>query len=481
MAKKSLTNDAKNKLQEQLNHKLTKLEKRLNEKEEALAIISKQTSKFRHLQKQKIKILYQIRDVLTTLEQLANDSYVKENFFKRFSQKFNLNKPSNLIEEEKQILVEKYEKRLNQWEVKLATVEKKYVEFGQKTKTQKHPNLKKLNRLERQELKIKTQMQALKIDLIRLEDGTYVKLNFLMRTIKKLNSMSFRKQEALGGYLFVLPWLIGFALFFAIPLLTTIYWSFNDVQSVAGGLTIKWLGFKNYFDLFKTQMLGTKTFLEVLTSSVLEMIINVPIIFIFSLLVAVVLNTKFKGHQFFKMIFFIPVIYNTTVISLALNGSFGSTMDTTMTGFSQMSVGIQNFLLDLGIGDRLIEFLIAAVDRIFTIVTKSGIQILIFIAALQSIPKHLYEAAKIEGATTYDCFCKITVPMTSRMFLPVLIYTIVDNFASSELIRIMTVDSTGSKIPYGMSSAIAIIYFIVNFLIIGILYLFLRKAVNNNE
>jgi ABC-type sugar transport system permease subunit len=152
-----------------------------------------------------------------------------------------------------------------------------------------------------------------------------------------------------------------------------------------------------------------------------------------------------------------------------------------MTGFNTMLTGIQSFLLNVGIGQGLIEFLIAAVDRIFTIVTQSGIQILIFIAALQAIPKHLYEAAKIEGATAYDCFCKITVPMVSKMFLPVLIYSIVDGFASSELINLMTKDSTGAKISYGMASTIAIIYFIVNLIIIGIIYLFLRKAVNNNE
>lgn len=383
--------------------------------------------------------------------------------------------------EEQAIYSEKLHSIIDSLEQELVKVQEQYVETLKIESAKKKPNVKKLNKLEKQELKLKVKIQKNKIDLLHVENQTYVKLNVFQKLIKRFRTMSFESQEKLGGYVLVLPWLIGFALFFAVPLLMTIYWSFNDVKTIAGGLDISWIGFDNYKDLFQTQMLGTKTFMEVLTSSIGEMIVNVPVIFIFSLLVAVVLNTKFKGHQFFKVIFFIPVIYNTTVISLALEGSFGSTMDSTMTGFNTMLTGIQNFLLNVGIGQGLIEFLIAAVERIFTIVTQSGIQILIFIAALQAIPKHLYEAAKIEGATAYDCFCKITVPMVSKMFLPVLIYSIVDGFASSELINLMTKDSTGAKISYGVASTIAIIYFIVNLIIIGIIYLFLKKAVNNNE
>lgn len=386
-----------------------------------------------------------------------------------------------LTVEEQAIYSEKLHSIIDSLEQELKKVQEKYVEALKVESSKKKPNVKKLNKLEKQELKLKIKIQKNKIDLLHVEKQTYVKLNAFQKLIKRLKTMSFESQEKVGGYVLVLPWLIGFALFFAVPLLMTIYWSFNDVKTIAGGLEISWIGLKNFKDLFQTQMLGTKTFMEVLTNSIGEMIINVPVIFIFSLIVAVVLNTKFKGHQFFKVIFFIPVIYNTTVISLALEGSFGSTMDSTMTGFNTMLTGIQSFLLNVGIGQGLIEFLIAAVDRIFTIVTQSGIQILIFIAALQAIPKHLYEAAKIEGATAYDCFCKITVPMVSKMFLPVLIYSIVDGFASSELINLMTKDSTGAKISYGMASTIAIIYFIVNLIIIGIIYLFLRKAVNNNE
>lgn len=386
-----------------------------------------------------------------------------------------------LTVEEQAIYSEKLHSIIDSLEQELKKVQEKYVETLKVESSKKKPNVKKLNKLEKLELKLKIKIQKNKIDLLHVEKQTYVKLNAFQKLIKRLKTMSFESQEKVGGYVLVLPWLIGFALFFAVPLLMTIYWSFNDVKTIAGGLEISWIGLKNFKDLFQTQMLGTKTFMEVLTNSIGEMIINVPVIFIFSLIVAVVLNTKFKGHQFFKVIFFIPVIYNTTVISLALEGSFGSTMDSTMTGFNTMLTGIQSFLLNVGIGQGLIEFLIAAVDRIFSIVTQSGIQILIFIAALQAIPKHLYEAAKIEGATAYDCFCKITVPMVSKMFLPVLIYSIVDGFASSELINLMTKDSTGAKISYGMASTIAIIYFIVNLIIIGIIYLFLRKAVNNNE
>ena len=228
-------------------------------------------------------------------------------------------------------------------------------------------------------------------------------------------------------------------------------------------------------------MLGTKTFLEVMTTSLTDLVLNVPIIFIFSLIISVILNTKFKGHQILKAIFFIPVVYNATVINTALNGSFGGQFSGSMGEAVSMSGLLTGYLYQIGFASGLVDFLVGAVDRIFEIVNMSGIQILIFIAALQGVPKHLYEAAKVEGATTYECFWKITFPMVSPMFLPILVYSIVDTFASSDLMQFMTVNSEGSKIAYGMSSTIAVIYFLVILLIIGILFLLLRKVVYSSE
>jgi ABC-type sugar transport system permease subunit len=103
-----------------------------------------------------------------------------------------------------------------------------------------------------------------------------------------------------------------------------------------------------------------------------------------------------------------------------------------------------------------------------------------FIAALQSIPNHLYESAKVEGATKYEMFWKVTIPMVSPMILTTLVYTIVDSFGSSDIMNFLTVNSQGTTMATnqpGMYSAISIVYFLINLLIIAIGFLLLRKRV----
>lgn len=386
-----------------------------------------------------------------------------------------------LSKEKSLVLKEKLEKEIEDLVIQKQDVQQKYVDEGKVLQKKKMRGVKKLERLARHIRHIDTLIQKKKIEINHCEDGTYIQLNFFQKMLNSYKSLSYAHQKMVCGIVLLIPWFIGFVTFFLKPLLTTLVWSLFEVTPNAGSLSYVFVGFQNFINLFTTQMLGSKTFLEVLTVSIQSMIIDVPVIFIFSLLVAVVLNTKFKGHQVFKAIFFIPVVYNATAISAAIDGAFGGHMSSSMSAMTSILTSFSNYLLGLGLGEGLITFLINAVDRIFTIVNKSGIQILIFIAALQSIPKQLYEAAKVEGATTYECFWKITFPMVSNMFLPIIIYTIVDSFATSDLISFMTTNSAGSKIGYGMQSTIAIIYFAVNLLIIGILYLVLRKAVYNND
>lgn len=381
---------------------------------------------------------------------------------------------------EASLLIEKLTSQIDKLNEELTIVENKYIEVSKKEKLTKF-DLMKLSRLQKQERIIHTKIQKNKIDILHLEDGTYPKKNIFEKLVDKYRQLDYRKQKIVCGIILLLPWIIGFILFFTKPLVTTIYWSFNQVTPIAGGLSINFKGFENYIDLFTKQMLGSRTFQEVLTVSIQSMLLNIPIIFIFSLLVAVVLNTKFKGHEIFKAILFIPVVYNATAISQALSGSFGTYVSSSYDDMSNMLDNFSNYLLNMGVAEGLMSFLIGAVSRIFTIVTKSGIQIIIFIASLQSISPQLYEAAKVEGATAYECFWKITFPMVSPMFLPIIIYSIVDCFATSELISFMTVNSAGSKIPYGIQSSIAVIYFVVNLILIAIIFACLKKVVYNSD
>ena len=397
-------------------------------------------------------------------------------------EKLNNKKTPNYVSyEEGLIIKEELLQKKASLEQEIVDLENKYIALGKAMQNRRRRNVNALFKINKRIEKIKSKIQMIKIDLIKIDEGKYVKLNLFEKIVKKIKGLSYQQQKVVCGIIFVIPWFLGFIFFFAKPLFTTIWWSFNEVTPQAGGLDIQFKGFQNYINLFTTQMLGTKTFLEVMTSSLTDLVLNVPIIFIFSLIISVILNTKFKGHQILKAIFFIPVVYNATVINTALNGSFGGQLSGSMGEAVSMSGLLTGYLYQIGFASGLVDFLVGAVDRIFEIVNMSGIQILIFIAALQGVPKHLYEAAKVEGATTYECFWKITFPMVSPMFLPILVYSIVDTFASSDLMQFMTVNSEGSKIAYGMSSTIAVIYFLVILLIIGILFLLLRKVVYSSE
>jgi len=375
-------------------------------------------------------------------------------------------------------------------DVKLEKLEKQYRDLTINQFPPKYKLLKKLQKqfyvrrlfkISKQIDSIKARIQGYNVKLIRIESLSLEKLNFFEKVLEIYRKLNYKQQKVVFGILFILPWFIGFCIFFAYPMLTTIWWSFNDMAPAqGGGFESEFVGFGNYSNLFKNVTLGGVTFPEMLTSSVIEILINLPVIIIFSLFIAVLLNKKFRGSELIKAMFFIPVVFNMSVINNTLTGVFGQVLNSDLNEGFALSGRFADFLYRIGIGTGLVEFLTEAVDRIFTIVNMSGIQILIFIAALKSIPSHLYEAAKVEGATKYEMFWKITIPMVSPMILTTVVYTVVDNFSTSDIIQFMTVNSQGTNMATnmpGLYSAISILYFLVNALIILFVFFLLKRVV----
>lgn len=293
----------------------------------------------------------------------------------------------------------------------------------------------------------------------------------------KAYRIKYETQTKIWGLVFILPWFLGLLIFFAVPFVQTLWYSLNDVTPAPLGLEKAYVGFSNYKKTFTSLVLGTsnQTFTWVLMTAILDLLLDLPIVLIFSLFVAVLLNTKFKGRSFVRAIFFIPVIFNATAVNIALSSEISNYLQAnssgTGTAFFNL-INFESFLMEMGIGRELINFLITAVNRIFSIVNVSGVPILIFLAALQSIPKYLYEAAKMEGATSYETFWKITFPMVSPMFLVVIVYTVVDNFMSSSVIAF--IDQTRNNMDYGLSSAVAVVYFIMNILVLVLIFVIYR-------
>ena len=144
--------------------------------------------------------------------------------------------------------------------------------------------------------------------------------------------------------------------------------------------------------------------------------INLPVLLIFSLFIAVLLNKEFRGRAVVRAIFFIPVILNSAAVSTVMSGAGSIMGELFMEENTMVIFDLSLYLNNLGIGKDLVAFVVGLIDRVYTILTLAGVPILLFLAAIQSVPKHLYEAATIEGATAYEMFWLITLPNVSPYY-----------------------------------------------------------------
>lgn len=307
------------------------------------------------------------------------------------------------------------------------------------------------------------------------------------------NKISYRKRQALWGFAFVLPLIIGFIYFFLLPFLVTIIYSFSRVENLGInsstgqhiGIISEWIGFDNFTYILNEH----STFRQTLTDSFISTFFNVPMILIFSLIIAVVLNSKFKGRSFVRAVFFMPVIFNSQAVDAAMQtgAQLAAAMESATADIFAQMFNFQDFLINSSIPLNAVTFLGTTTDQIYDIISYSGVQILIFLAGIQSVPKHLYEAAKIEGATQYEIFWKITFPMVSPLMLTAGVYTVVDSLLRSPLIDMINVFATagvrklinglGDVSYYGIHASMSLLFCISSIIIIAIWLFALSKLV----
>lgn len=189
------------------------------------------------------------------------------------------------------------------------------------------------------------------------------------------------------------------------------------------------------------------------------------------------LNGNFKGRGIVRAIFFLPVVFNSEAVTLALKSSESVTNLLGASGTNALSnlFDMKMFFTNLGIPVKLVTFLGGITSTIYSTISYSGIQILIFLAAIQSVPRHLYEAAKIEGATSYESFWKITLPMVSPMIIPIVVYTIVDSFLRSDINEL--IDLQYKNGDYGMHAAMSWSYVAVSVILLLVSVGILSKVV----
>lgn len=289
---------------------------------------------------------------------------------------------------------------------------------------------------------------------------------------KKKKKMSLSKKHGLMGYLFIMPWLIGFIWFYLRSLFMSVEFSFSNLTvNPGGGYSLEFVGLQNYIYAFRAHA----TYKQVLTTSIGNMLIDVPLITFFSLFMAMLLNRKFKGRTLVRAIFFLPVILNSGAIvdAMALartmmSGGISSASAEMAQAASGSGVGVMYYVEmfgSLGIPEIVLEYLAGAVSRISDIINASGVQIIIFIAALQSIPGSMYEVAKIEGATAYETFWKVTFPMIMPHIITNVVYTVVDSFVQSDVVE-LAYDTAFTEMNYGLSSVFSLVSTVITCLIL---------------
>ncbi len=296
-------------------------------------------------------------------------------------------------------------------------------------------------------------------------------------TRKKKVAASLDKRKARAGWGFVLPFVLGFVLVYLPILVESIKYSFCKLEVQAtGGFLVTFVGWENY----REALFVNPDFVKVLLTGMEELAFDIPAIVIFSLFMAVILNQKMVGRAVFRAIFFIPVILSTGLIesidAMSITDDYMEDADGISQGTGQSTAAeivsamdVERLFANMQIGTGIVEYVTHAVNNIYDIVNRSGVQMLIFLSGLQSISPAIYESCQIDGATGWETFWKITFPMISPMILVNGVYTIIDAFTTNSN-SVMTFISEAYTQTDGqvISSAMSWMYFLIVIVIVAI-------------
>lgn len=296
--------------------------------------------------------------------------------------------------------------------------------------------------------------------------------------MKPKKKKTLAQKNAIAGYLFILPFIIGFIAFLGYPLIESIRMSFSEVTVGSGGFTMRFIGINNYKKAFTLD----PEFNRLLTESISGMAYKVPATLVFSFFVALLLNQDFKGRGAVRAIFFLPVILSSGVIvGLEYNNTLLQGMEDLVresSNNSSITTTLQSILDTGGMGSKFFGYVFDILDSVYDIAIAAGIQIIIFLSGLQTVSASMYEAAKIEGCTAWESFWKITFPMVSSLILVNVVYSIIDFLIRTDNEVMEKINKTMSpQMDYGFSSAMAWSYFLCVMAIIAVVSFILSRKV----
>ena len=281
------------------------------------------------------------------------------------------------------------------------------------------------------------------------------------------------------GLLFVLPFIIGFIFLFFKPLLESLNYTFHRVTVGPDGLVLDPIGFENW----KYLVTMDRSFVQNVTKILGSVTVEVLVIMFMSIFLAVLLVDKFPGRLLFRVCLFLPMIFGADAILHTFGMLGGSSEMTAESNEFMMMTGestgfIKEIISSFGILTPLIEKFTVYAGKLFNLLWNMALQIVIFIIGLQAIPPHLYEVAKMEGATPWETFWKITFPLLTPSILLCLIYSVIDYFnASTNKIVIMIDNNMMNRLDYActMSWAYSLLIFVI---VIGINAILSRRVIN---
>ncbi len=290
---------------------------------------------------------------------------------------------------------------------------------------------------------------------------------------KKRRHMSYERKKQYVGLLFVLPWVIGLLYFFISPVIFSLINSFCQMDVTSGFYKFTYKGLYYY----KSVLFIDQSTIQQIISSVGELFYNVPMILVFSLFIAVILNQEFRGRLIMRAIFFLPLITTGGVVMKIITGDgMAQSMMNGSGGSALFQVtSIEEMMLNSGIPIEITEFVFEFINNIFALIWKSGIQILLLLAGLQTVSGAMYEAASIEGATGWEIFWKITLPTLYPVLTLALVYTVIDSFIDTTNPVMNKIILSAQSLNFGASSALCWVYFTVVAVVVGVIFLIIRK------
>lgn len=285
----------------------------------------------------------------------------------------------------------------------------------------------------------------------------------------KKKGLSMRQRRTLEGLMFISPWIVGALLFFVYPIIVSIRLSMSELTSM-NGMVMQWVGLKNFEDLVTKDTDYITNFLTAVKNTV----INTPITLVFSLIIAMLINRDIKGRGAFRTIFFIPVLLGTGyVMNILVNNNASNVV----------SGGVDGALITMimkSVGSTLGTFVQTFLSTITTVLWKSGVQIILFLAGLQGIPGSLYEASRCDGATEWENFWKITLPLVSPIILLNFVYTMIDSFTDASNPIIANIEHQfQNQGALDVGAAMGWLYFLFTFIVCGLVFAIMSKLTFN--